>query len=322
MFSAEMEWRWKMAKSRSPEYPAIGLQEAIEKVRSAYSKGLYQSLVSKKALAEAMGYKSLSGASLPVLSAVAKYGLIEGRGENTRISDLAVSIIAHEPGTPERAKAIREAAGRPELFAQLDERSNGGKTTDAAIRSYLLTRRFIPPAADAVIRSYRETKELVEAESRGYDQTEFEPDEAAQNDRQKKGDPGRREPPSDPPERRSTQLSRRPPVTAGKKQDVFSLPEGEVVLEWPEPLSPESYEDFESWINLVLRRVKRSVREPTKEQGNPPTEQSAHSERATASVSLMITQEQKSALRERGYDDQRIREMKPEDVHRVLGIVN
>ena len=85
---------------------------------------------------------------------------------------------------------------------------------------------------------------------------------------------------------------------------MFSLPEGEVVLEWPEPLSPESYEDFESWINLVLRRVKRSVREPTKEQGNPPTERSAHSERATASVSLMITQEQKSALRERGYDDE------------------
>jgi hypothetical protein len=68
---------------------------------------------------------------------------------------------------------------------------------------------------------------------------------------------------------------------------LATQPEGEVVLEWPEPLR------------------KRSVREPTKEQGNPPTERSAHSERATASVSLMITQEQKSALRERGYDDEK-----------------
>ena len=57
---------------------------------------------------------------------------------------------------------------------------------------------------------------------------------------------------------------RRLPITAGRKQDVFSLPEGEVVLQWPEPLSSESYEDFESWLKLVLRKVKRAVQEPEK----------------------------------------------------------
>jgi hypothetical protein len=311
-----------VARSRSPEYPAIGLLEAIERVDAVYNSGVYRSPLTKQSFAEHMGYKSLSGASLPVLSALAKYGLIEGRGDDTRISELAVNIIAHPPSSPERAKAIRDAASKPELFAELDRRYHGGKTTDQAIRSYLLTRGFIPPAADAAIRAYRETKELVRTESDGYESPGLEPDEAAKNDRERKGDSEPREPPFDPPDRRSPQLSRRPPVTAGKKQDVFSLPEGEVVLEWPEPLSPESYEDFESWINLVLRRVKRSVREPAKEQGNPPTEQSACSERATSSVSLMITQDQKSALRERGYDDEQIREMKPEDAHRVLGIVN
>jgi hypothetical protein len=310
-----------MAKSRSPEYPAIGLQEAVEKVRSAYNGGVYQSLVSKKALAEAMGYKSLSGASLPVLSALAKYGLIEGRANDTRISDLAVSIIAHEPGTSERTKAIREAAGKPELFVELDERSHGGKTTDSAIRSYLLTRRFIPPAADSAIRAYRETKQLVEAESKGYDSAELEPDEAVKNEQERKGDPERRGSPADPAEKRLPQLFRRPPVTAGTKQDVFSLPEGEVVLQWPEPLSPESYEDFESWLNLVLRKVKRSVREPGKDPSSPPAPESA-ADHVRPGVSLMITQEQKTALRERGYDDEQIHEMKPEDAHRALGIVN
>ena len=33
-------------------------------------------------------------------------------------------------------------------------------------------------------------------------------------------------------------------------------------LQWPEPLSSESYEDFESWLKLVLRKVKRAVQEP------------------------------------------------------------
>jgi hypothetical protein len=63
-------------------------------------------------------------------------------------------------------------------------------------------------------------------------------------------------------ERRLPPLVRRPPVMAGSKQDVFSLPEGEVVLQWPEPLTPESFDDFESWLKLVLRKVKRSVQVP------------------------------------------------------------
>jgi len=50
----------------------------------------------------------------------------------------------------------------------------------------------------------------------------------------------------------------------------------------------------------------------------PPEQE--HSSRA--SVSLLITQEQKAALRERGYTDEQIREMKPEDAHRELGLIN
>jgi hypothetical protein len=38
-------------------------------------------------------------------------------------------------------------------------------------------------------------------------------------------------------------------------------------------------------------------------------------------VSLMITQEQKTNLRNRGYTDEQIRDMKPEDAHRALGLI-
>ena len=44
--------------------------------------------------------------------------------------------------------------------------------------------------------------------------------------------------------------------------DTLYSGEGEVVLQWPEPLGSESYEDFESWLKLVLRKVKRAVQEP------------------------------------------------------------
>lgn len=152
-----------MAKVRSPSYPALGLKEAIEKVGSIFAQN-YQSPVSRQVAATLMGYGGLNGKSLTVLGALSKYGLLEGRGDETRVSDLAVSIIAHEEGMPERGEAIREAASRPELFREIDARYNDGKASDAAIRAYLITQKFIPSAADAVIRTYRETKSLLKAE--------------------------------------------------------------------------------------------------------------------------------------------------------------
>jgi hypothetical protein len=165
-----------MAKARSPSYPAISLKEAIEKIGEIY-KNDYQNPISREVAGAHMGYKSLHGNALGVLSALVKYGLLEGRGDNTRVSDWAVNIIAHPPGSPERVEGLKLAATRPKLFAELETRFPGGKASDQAIRSYLLTQKYIPAAADAAIRSYRETKQLVEAESGGYTAPEPEPEE-------------------------------------------------------------------------------------------------------------------------------------------------
>src|SRR5262249_49457222 len=109
-----------MPKARSPEYPAISLKEAIDRVEMVYRKD-YQNRLPKRVIAEHMGYKGLSGASLPVLSALTKYGLLEGRGDETRVSDLAVALIAHEPGSAKRYDALKQASAFPELFGELDE---------------------------------------------------------------------------------------------------------------------------------------------------------------------------------------------------------
>jgi hypothetical protein len=156
-----------MAKARSPGYPTIGLREALEKVRLVYEKD-YQNRIPRRVVAEHMGYKTLNGKSLGVLSAVSKFGLLEGRGDENYVSDLALQIIAHPMGAPERRQAVMEAAGRPELFADLDTRFQGGRASDAGIRSYLMTRKFIPGAADTAIRAYRETKGLVNEEGGNY----------------------------------------------------------------------------------------------------------------------------------------------------------
>jgi hypothetical protein len=67
--------------------------------------------------------------------------------------------------------------------------------------------------------------------------------------------------------------------------------------------------------------VKRSVQEPEKSQGSAQAGSVTKGDAKTG-VSLMITQQQKDTLRERGYTDEQIRDMKPEDAHRALGLIN
>lgn len=234
-----------MAKSRSPDYPAIGLREGIERVRRVYESGIYRSPVSKQVFAEHMGYKSLSGASLPVLSALSKYGLIEGRANDTRISEMGVAIIAHPPGDPERARAIRDAASRPELFAELDARYEGGRTTDQAIRGYLLTRGFIPPAADTAIRAYRETKTLVDEEPAAHN-------DAAQIDSRPQVEQRQTEPVTRAPADTAPGMARQQIERA-----QFPLQEGLATVELPRNLSEDSYQELVEWMRVVLRKTRR-----------------------------------------------------------------
>lgn len=246
-----------MARARSPEYPAISLKEAVERVKLIYDKD-YQNRLPKAVIAEHMGYKGLSGASLPVLSALAKFGLLEGRGDETRVTDLAVTIIAHERGAPERMMALVQAAKNADLFAELDARFPDGKASDQAIRSFLLTNKFIPSAADAAIRSYRDTKTFVESESGGYSG-----DQPAE--------PVIMTPVSEP----KTQHIYPPSMPADDhfkgahqvhRQEVITLDEGDVTLSFPANLSPESFEDLKAHLDLFIKKMQRRASAPQKDE--------------------------------------------------------
>lgn len=49
------------------------------------------------------------------------------------------------------------------------------------------------------------------------------------------------------------------PTIPNVRQDVWNLDEGPVVLQYPAKLSAASFEDFESWITLQLRKIKRGI---------------------------------------------------------------
>ncbi|MCB2100131.1 MAG: hypothetical protein KDE22_04630 [Rhodobacterales bacterium] len=161
-------------RTRSPNYPAISLPFAIEKISTLY-KNMHTHPGPRDVIAKAMGYASLNGSSMTVISALHKYGLLEGRGDEVKISDRAMCIL-HPESHEERVTAISDAASDPHLFVELDEKFPGRTPNDELLKNYLARHRFSPSAISQVIRSYRETKEFLERESGSYEFHDMAPE--------------------------------------------------------------------------------------------------------------------------------------------------
>jgi len=149
-----------MARIRSPNYPAISLPDAIARIAKIHAAEQHLP-APKEVLAKHIGYNGLNGASLKVISALGKYGLLEEvNGDKMRVSPLAMNIL-YPPNDAAKAQAISEAAFLPTLFAELRAEWGGTVPSDANMRSYLVRRNFATDAIDRVIGAYRETAEMV-----------------------------------------------------------------------------------------------------------------------------------------------------------------
>jgi hypothetical protein len=235
-----------MTRSRSPNYPQISLKDAVTRVAGVYKRD-YQAAITRNLAAERVGYSGLNGKSLAVLAALFKYGLMEGRGDEVRVSDLALRIIAHPPGSAERREALQEAATRPELFQVLDQRFPGGRASDAAIRAFLLTQGFIPPAAENALRAWRETRQMLSAETA----LEPAPSVIAAPSATVTAAPATVPAPEAAPAE--------PEPAIGTRRAVFGLAEGEVVITAPVFLSPESVNDLQDYLDVFMKRARREA---------------------------------------------------------------
>ena len=50
------------------------------------------------------------------------------------------------------------------------------------------------------------------------------------------------------------------------REDVFSLSEGRVVIQWPAPLSAEGIADLKDWLKIVERKITRSTVQNSEKQ--------------------------------------------------------
>ena len=56
-----------------------------------------------------------------------------------------------------------------------------------------------------------------------------------------------------------------PPIGANMRQETFTLSDSEILIQFPSEISEEDFEDFEDWLTILKRKVKRSVQSDSSE---------------------------------------------------------
>ena len=162
-------------RTRSPNYPSLSLPEALDKVRLIY-QNQHTHGAPREVVVKSMGYAGINGASATAISALHKYGLLEGRGDEVRVSDRAMRFL-NPLNDQERSEAIREAAREPALFQELADKFPGPLPNEEVLRNYLIRNGFAPAAVSGVILAYRETLDYADREARSLPQASSGADE-------------------------------------------------------------------------------------------------------------------------------------------------
>ena len=103
----------------------------------------------------------------------------------------------------------------------------------------------------------------------------------------------------------------------GRREQVLRRHAEEMVALDNEEANLETLNEL---IDALVKKSNMSVFEPVASSSTEPNDGHPENHNDRAGVSLLITQVQKSKLRELGIGDDEIRKMKPDEAHRLLGL--
>jgi hypothetical protein len=146
------------SRHRSPNYPAIGLPEAVDRVGRLYAADRKAGAPLETALKH-MGFSGRHGKSMMVVSALKKYGLVEDVAGRIVPTQRAVEILVLPKDDPRRLQALREAALSPEINRELfDKFQDDGFPSDETLASELVAYRgFNPAVVENFVRDFKTT---------------------------------------------------------------------------------------------------------------------------------------------------------------------
>lgn len=147
-------------KGRSPSYPAVALDAAIERAATLYAKE-GRNRVPITVIHKDWGYAANSGPATVTLAALKKYGLLEDDGQGDKrlgwLSELAFTILRN-PDAAAKQAAIQQAALTPTIHREIWTQYGGHPPSDDALHYELLTaRNFTETGAREFISQFRRT---------------------------------------------------------------------------------------------------------------------------------------------------------------------
>ena len=150
-----------MARLRSPNFPGLSLEEAVESAREIFDKSRHAE-IPREVVAKDLGYSGLTGRSIIILGALNQFGLVENTSKgNMKVSQLAADILH---GYPEniRLKALYKASRAPNLFRAIFEKFDNHIPSDNAVRSFLIQSGFTNDGAEKALKTFTETNRFLE----------------------------------------------------------------------------------------------------------------------------------------------------------------
>ena len=161
-----------MAKVRSPNYPQLDLGRHWWPSARLLTK-IIENKMSQGALAKHLGHESLSGPAYTKIAALRGFGLVEGTGDELRVSDDAVTVLMAPAGS-ERNEALKRLALKPSLFQEI-QKAFATLPSPENLEFWLIKRNYTPVAAKIAAKSYLASMCLAAGETEEYE-SDLDPD--------------------------------------------------------------------------------------------------------------------------------------------------
>lgn len=146
--------KMKKPMHRSPNYPVIGLEKAVERVTTLYEQGKLHP-IPITTVYQMWNYSPSTGSQN--VAALKAFGLIDVSGEKDarqiRVTENARKVIMNHP---DRTAILKEMVLNPSLYNEVWSKYHGDLPVDSVIRNYLVfERNFNENAVDDFIREFR-----------------------------------------------------------------------------------------------------------------------------------------------------------------------
>jgi len=150
-----------MARLRSPNFPGLSLEEAVESAREIFDKSRHAE-IPREVVAKDLGYSGLTGRSVVILGALNQYGLVENTSKGQmKVSQLAADILHGYPESV-RLEALYKAGREPSLFKAIFDKFDNHIPSDNAVRSFLIQSGFTNDGAEKALKTFLETNRFLE----------------------------------------------------------------------------------------------------------------------------------------------------------------